>query len=711
MNTILVLLSDKLADYKLEFFSTLTPKLIEQGYDVIEFHDPKQFMLMLETNMRTVAVLFDWDDYQLTLTKKIAKLNPMLPIIALSDKHEPLDISLTELNVNLSFLCYQFTSLRENFLHIEQKIQQYQQQLLPPFTKALFQYADTDKYTFCTPGHLGGTAFLKTPVGTRFFDFYGENTFKADLSVSVSQLGSLLDHSGPHRDAENLAARLFNSDNTFFVTNGTSTSNKIVGMYATAAGETVLVDRNCHKSLTHLLMMVDVIPIYLKPTRNAYGILGGIPKKEFSKAHINKKIKERGKKASWPTYAVITNSTYDGLFYNVTEIKAKLDVKHLHFDSAWVPYTNFHPIYRGKFGMHGRPTKGKTIFETQSSHKLLAAFSQASMIHIKGDYDYQIFNENFMMHSSTSPQYGIVASCEISAAMMDHGNGQRLMQAAIDEAINFRKEVQRLHKMSQGWFYQVWQPNSIEKVACWELTPSAKWHGFPNMDAKHLYLDPIKVTLLTPGIRNNKLDKTGIPADLVAKFLDERGIVVEKTGPYSLLFLFSMGIDRAKSMDLLKALADFKASYDNNETIQTAIPSLYHTDPKFYHHKTLQDIAQRIHQLNCQYQLTDLMYEAYETLPEMHYTPYQAYQKMLKGQVKRIPLKKLLNKTAAVMILPYPPGVPLIMPGEKVTEASSAVLDYLLLLEEIGKTHPGFEPDIHGITLNAEGEAEVLICH
>ncbi|RND29790.1 lysine decarboxylase LdcC, partial [Vibrio cholerae] len=208
---------------------------------------------------------------------------------------------------------------------------------------------------------------------------------------SMPELGSLLDHSGPHKEAEEYIARTFNADASYIVTNGTSTSNKIVGMFSAPAGSTVLVDRNCHKSLTHLMMMTDVTPIYFRPTRNAYGILGGIPQSEFSREVIAEKVANTPG-ASAPSYAVITNSTYDGLLYNTQFIKESLDCKHIHFDSAWVPYTNFNRIYEGKCGMSGEAMPGKVFYETQSTHKLLAAFSQASMIHVKGEFDRESFN-------------------------------------------------------------------------------------------------------------------------------------------------------------------------------------------------------------------------------------------------------------------------------------------------------------------------------
>ncbi|ENY7067987.1 lysine decarboxylase CadA, partial [Shigella sonnei] len=239
-----------------------------------------------------------------------------------------------DLRLQISFFEYALGAAEDIANKIKQTTDEYINTILPPLTKALFKYVREGKYTFCTPGHMGGTAFQKSPVGSLFYDFFGPNTMKSDISISVSELGSLLDHSGPHKEAEQYIARVFNADRSYMVTNGTSTANKIVGMYSAPAGSTILIDRNCHKSLTHLMMMSDVTPIYFRPTRNAYGILGGIPQSEFQHAAIAKRVKETPN-ATWPVHAVITNSTYDGLLYNTDFIKKTLDVKSIHFDSAW----------------------------------------------------------------------------------------------------------------------------------------------------------------------------------------------------------------------------------------------------------------------------------------------------------------------------------------------------------------------------------------
>ncbi len=708
MKTI-VMLNDVADVFKADVFDNLAEELTESGFDLIFPKNTDDLLDLLRKNARIGGVIFDWDHHNLVLSRAISKINGKLPVFTFINDNTILDFAFSDLAINIHFHNYILNHVGDIVDRIELKTEEYIQDLLPTFTKALFDYVRKEKYTFCTPGHMGGAAFEQSPVGSLFYDFYGENAMRSDVSISVEELGSLLDHSGPHKEAEEFIEEVFNADRSFIVTNGTSTANKIVGMYACPAGSTVLVDRNCHKSITHLMMMTNLVPIYLRPTRNAYGILGGIPKHEFTEEHIQKLVDETPK-ATWPMHAVITNSTYDGLFYNTDYIKKTLPINSIHFDSAWVPYTNFHPIYEGKSGMGGERIEDKVIYETQSTHKLLAAFSQSSMIHVKGNINERTFNEGYMMHTTTSPLYSIVASCETAAAMMQGESGKNLMQRAIDRAINFRKEIIRLKSESPNWFFDVWQPSKINEAECWPLNPNSQWHGFPKPDEDHLYLDPIKVTVLMPGMdAQGKLDKTGIPGLVVARFLDERGIIIEKTGPYTLLFLFSMGIDETRALTLLRSLMDFKRIYDANLTIRDAMPDLYAVNPEFYVDMRIQDLAQGIHQLMIKYDLPNLMYEAFDHLPKMEMTPHEAYQEEIKGNVTECLLSEMVDKVSANMILPYPPGVPLIMPGEKVTKANLPVLRFLEMLCERGTHYPGFETDIHGVYKNDDGQYVVRV--
>ena len=670
MKTILMVYPND-TDGRGEIFDEIREEIEKRTtYDLEVVDGIEDILDRLEMNIRICCIIYDWDSIGMKIPHIVSKINDRLPIFAWSLSHTARDLNISDLLSNLHFLDYVAYAAKNSVDRIEKAINNYYEKIMPPFTKRLFAYTKENKYAFCTPGHLGGSAFLKSPVGSIFYDFYGPNIFKGDISVSMTELGSLLDHSGPHKDAELYIAKTFKADRSYIVTNGTSAANKIVGMGIVNQNETVLIDRNCHKSVTHLLMLADVKPIYLKPPRNAYGIIGGNPKSEFSKKVIKNKIEKANKVAKknnrakdafeWPKYCIITNSTYDGLLYNTDYIKKTLDVKNIHFDSAWVPYTCFSPIYKGLHGMSGKAMKNKTIYETQSTHKLLAAFSQTSMVHIKGEYDEAVMNESYMMFTTTSPQYALVASAEMAAAMMHGNSGERLIMSSQEKAMSFRHEMKKLNKQNkEGWFFDVWQPKEIgNKAQCWPLQSNDKWHGFGTVDKDYLFLDPIKMTVLTPGLKNGKITDFGIPASIVAKFLDYQGVVVEKTGPYNILFLFSIGIDKAKSLKLLSTFMEFKREFDQNEKVEKMLPNLYKIDPVFYKNMTIQTLAQGIHDINKKFNLPDVIDKAYDVLPEQYMTPYQAYQELLKGNTKKCNVKDLKNKICAEMILPYPPGIP-----------------------------------------------------
>lgn len=708
MKTIAVLIQEN-KQYKETTIEKIVERLNFDGFEVVFPNDVNDLLATIEQNPRVQGVVLDWDTISLEVAQQVHALNDYLPLFVFAKEHTTADIDFADLGANLHFFEFVSSAADDIAEKMEKIVAQYVDQIMPPFTKALFDYASKANYTFCTPGHMGGKAFNKSPAGSVFFDFFGENVFKADLSVSMPELGSLLDHSGVHADAEEYIAKTFNADHSYIVTNGTSTANKIVGMFSATSGSTIIMDRNCHKSLTHFLMMSDVKPVYFRPTRNAYGILGGIPRSEFSKEAIAEKI-SKVDGATDPCYAVVTNSTYDGLFYNTEFIKDTLETKYIHFDSAWVPYTNFSPIYEGKCGMSGDARPGKIYYETQSTHKLLAAFSQSTMLHIKGDINKETFNEAYMMHTTTSPQYNLVASTETAAAMMRGNAGKRLMEQSIDRAISFRKKVVEMGEKADGWFFKVWQPEDISTKECWKLDPKDTWHGFKDIDDDHMYLDPIKVTILTKGLDvNGKMEETGIPASILSNYLNERGIVVEKTGPYNILFLFSIGVDETQSLQLLRGLADFKKAFDENQLVKDMLPSIYANDPSFYEGMSVQELAQGIHELTKKHDLPKLMFEAFDVLPEMTMTPYEAWQQELKGNVEEIKLNDVIGRINANMILPYPPGVPVVLPGETITEESRPVLEFLIMLCEIGAHYPGFETDIHGAYPQEDGSYTVKV--
>ncbi|WP_425928438.1 Orn/Lys/Arg decarboxylase N-terminal domain-containing protein [Pseudomonas sp. NyZ201] len=643
---------------------------------------------------------------------------PHLPIFALGEQvtleNAPAD-AMSELN-QLRGILYLFEDTVP-FLarQVARAAHNYLDGLLPPFFKALVQHTAQSNYSWHTPGHGGGVAYRKSPVGQAFHQFFGENTLRSDLSVSVPELGSLLDHTGPLAEAEARAARNFGADHTFFVINGTSTANKIVWHSMVGRDDLVLVDRNCHKSVLHAIIMTGAIPLYLCPERNELGIIGPIPLSEFSPESIQAKVLAsplaRGREAR-VKMAVVTNSTYDGLCYNAEMIKQTLgnSVEVLHFDEAWYAYAAFHEFFAGRYAMGtSRSAESPLVFSTHSTHKLLAAFSQASMIHVQDggrrQLDRDRFNEAFMMHISTSPQYSILASLDVSSAMMEGPAGRSLLQEMFDEALSFRRALANLreHLGADDWWFSVWQPPRVEgihRVATedWLLEPQAQWHGFGDLGEDYVLLDPIKVTLVMPGLdAAGSLDRNGIPAAVVSKFLWERGLVVEKTGLYSFLVLFSMGITKGKWSTLLTELLEFKRSYDANTELAHCLPCVASLDPQRYRGMGLRDLCDQLHACYRSNATAKQLKRLYTRLPEVVMKPSMAYDKLVRGEVEAVPIEQLLGRVAAVMLVPYPPGIPLIMPGERFTEATRSIIDYLAFARAFDTGFPGFVADVHGL--------------
>jgi arginine decarboxylase len=607
----------------------------------------------------------------------------------------------------------------------------YLERLPPPMFKALMDYTLHASYSWHTPGHGGGVGFRKSPVGHLFYQFFGENTLRSDVSVSVGMLGSLLDHTGPIAEGERNAARIFGSDETLFVVGGTSTANKIVWHGMVSKGDLVLCDRNCHKSILHSLIMTGATPIYLVPSRNGLGIIGPISREQFTPDSMRQKIaaspfaKETSGKVR---LMVMTNSTYDGLCYNIDGIKKLLgdSVEVLHFDEAWYAYANFHEFYDGYHAIssaHPARSPHAITFATQSTHKLLAALSQASMIHVQNaesrKLDMHRFNDAFMMHTSTSPQYGIIASCDVAAAMMEQPAGRAIVQETIDEALSFRRAMAAVKKDMKGsWWFEVWQPETVAKKPAdkrdlWVLNPKDRWHGFEDLAENHVLVDPIKVTILTPGLSaDGSMQEHGIPASVITKFLSSRRIEIEKTGLYSFLVLFSMGITKGKWSTLVTELLNFKDLYDANAPLDRVLPALVEAHPSAYAKMGLKDLCEQVHRVYKDDNLPKAQKDMYTTLPEMAMRPADAYDKLVRGQVESVEIDDLMGRILAVMLVPYPPGIPLIMPCERITKATKSIQDYLLYARDFDRKFPGFETDIHGLRFEAtdEGRRYLVDC-
>jgi len=601
--------------------------------------------------------------------------------------------------------------------HIIREAKSYLEGIQPPFFKALLDYAEDGSYSWHCPGHSGGVAFLKSPIGQMFHQFFGENMLRADVCNAVDELGQLLDHTGPVAASERNAARIFNADHCFFVTNGTSTSNKMVWHHTVAPGDVVVVDRNCHKSILHSIIMTGAIPVFMKPTRNHFGIIGPIPQSEFTPEAIKAKIRANPLLAGVdadtvkPRILTLTQSTYDGVLYNTETIKGMLDgwVDALHFDEAWLPHAAFHPFY-GAFHAMGkkraRPEKS-LVYATQSIHKLLAGISQASHVLVQdaktNKLDRHLFNEAYLMHTSTSPQYSIIASCDVAAAMMEPPGGTALVEESLQEALDFRRAMRKVdQEYGKDWWFKVWGPDKLAEEGIgraddWIIkgeARTAKWHGFGNLAEGFNMLDPIKSTVVTPGLDlNGKFAKTGIPASIVTRFLAEHGIIVEKTGLYSFFIMFTIGITKGRWNTLLTALQQFKDDYARNQPMWRILPEFCAQYPR-YERMGLADLCQLVHEMYAKYDIARLTTEMYlsDLTPAMK--PSDAFSHIAHRKTERVPIDELEGRITTSLITPYPPGIPLLIPGEVFNKK---IVDYLKFSREFNAQCPGFETDIHGL--------------
>jgi arginine decarboxylase len=478
-----------------------------------------------------------------------------------------------------------------------------------------------------------------------------------------------------------------------------------------APDDIVVVDRNCHKSVLHAIIMTGAVPVFLTPTRNHYGIIGPIPKSEFEPESIQRKIdanpfiKDKTKK---PRILTITQSTYDGVVYNVEMLKEMLDgrIDTLHFDEAWLPHAAFHDFYKDMhaIGKDRLRAKESMIFATQSTHKLLAGLSQASQILVRESESHKlnrhIFNEAYLMHTSTSPQYAIIASCDVAAAMMEPPGGTALVEESIAEALDFRRAMRKVDdEFGKDWWFKVWGPDSLAEEGIgsredWVLHTDDKWHGFGKLAAGFNMLDPIKATIITPGLDvDGDFSDSGIPASMVTKYLAEHGVIVEKCGLYSFFIMFTIGITKGRWNTLLTALQQFKDDYDRNQPIWRILPEFAVAHPQ-YERVGLRDLCQQIHDAYKTHNVARMTTEMYLSDMQPAMKPSDAFAKMAHDEIERVEIDQLEGRITAVLLTPYPPGIPLLIPGEIFNKT---IVDYLKFARDFNEKFPGFETDIHGL--------------
>lgn len=611
----------------------------------------------------------------------------------------------------------------QEWLELENAACHYEETLLPPFFDTLTQYVAMENSTFACPGHQHGAFFKKHPAGRQFFDFFGENLFRADMCNADVKLGDLLIHEGSAKHAQKFAAKVFNADKTYFVLNGTSAANKVVTNALLTRGDLVLFDRNNHKSNHHgALIQAGATPVYLEAARNPFGFIGGIDEHCFNDDYLRKLIREvapaKANDARPFRLAVIQLGTYDGTIYNARQVIDKIGhlCDYILFDSAWVGYEQFIPMMADSSPLLLELNENDPgIFVTQSVHKQQAGFSQTSQIHKKDNHirgqarfcPHKRLNNAFMLHASTSPFYPLFAALDVNAKMHEGESGRRLWAECVALGIEARKAIIANCKMIRPFIPpevggRPWQDHPTHAIASelrfFSFEPGAKWHGFEGYASEQYFVDPCKLLLTTPGIdaQTGEYTDFGIPATILAHYLRENGIVPEKCDLNSILFLLTPAESADKMAQLVAMLGQFEQHIEDDTPLADVLPTIWQKYPVRYRDYTLRQLCQEMHDLYVSFDVKDLQKAMFrqESLPPVAMNPQDANQAFIRGDVELVRISEAEGRIAAEGALPYPPGVLCVVPGEV---WGGAVQRYFLALEEGVNLLPGFSPELQGV--------------
>ena len=611
---------------------------------------------------------------------------------------------------------------------IETAARLYEEKMLPPFFKMLSEYVEMGNIAFDCPGHQGGQYYRKHPAGRFLYDFYGENIFRSDICNADVKLGDLLIHEGAACDAQKYAAQVFNADKTYFVLNGTSSSNKVALNAVLAPGDLVLFDRNNHKSNHHgALIQAGATPIYLETARNPFGFIGGIDNHCFEEDYLKSLIKEvapekLNQKRPF-RLAVIQLGTYDGTIYNARQVVDKIGhlCDYILFDSAWVGYEQFIPMMKDCSPLLLELNENDPgILVTQSVHKQQAGFSQTSQIHkkdkhIKGQDRYvnhKRFNNAFMLHASTSPFYPLFAALDVNAKIQGSEAGRRLWHECVKVGIEARKLVLNHCELIRPFIPTTikgkkWQDYDTEEIATnlefFKFHPTDTWHKFEGYADEQYFVDPCKFLLTTPGIslETGEYEKFGVPATILANYLRENGIIPEKCDLNSILFLLTPAETLTKMQTLVAQIALFEKHIKQDSLLKDVLPTVYKNNEDRYKGYTIRQLCQEMHDLYVSRNVKQLQKDLFRkaTLPEYVLNPHDANIEFVRNKVELVPLTDIVGRVAAEGALPYPPGVLCVVPGEK---WSPTAQQYFLALEEGINTLPGFAPEIQGVYLQKD---------
>ena len=658
--------------------------------------------------------------------ERIQATNFGIPVFVVQTEEEQVDPKLYDAIYHIQDLNGYDIKLYSR--QIETAARLYEEKMLPPFFKMLSEYVEMGNIAFDCPGHQGGQYYRKHPAGRFLYDFYGENIFRSDICNADVKLGDLLIHEGAACDAQKYAAQVFNADKTYFVLNGTSSSNKVALNAVLAPGDLVLFDRNNHKSSHHgALIQAGATPIYLETARNPFGFIGGIDshcfKEDYLKSLIKEVAPEKLNQKRPFRLAVIQLGTYDGTIYNARQVVDKIGhlCDYILFDSAWVGYEQFIPMMKDCSPLLLELNENDPgILVTQSVHKQQAGFSQTSQIHkkdkhIKGQDRYvnhKRFNNAFMLHASTSPFYPLFAALDVNAKIQGSEAGRRLWHECVKVGIEARKLVLNHCELIRPFIPTIikgkkWQDYDTEEIATnlefFKFHPTDTWHKFEGYADEQYFVDPCKFLLTTPGIslETGEYEKFGVPATILANYLRENGIIPEKCDLNSILFLLTPAETLTKMQTLVAQIALFEKHIKQDSLLKDVLPTVYKNNEDRYKGYTIRQLCQEMHDLYVSRNVKQLQKDLFRkaTLPEYVLNPHDANIELVRNKVELVPLTDIVGRVAAEGALPYPPGVLCVVPGEK---WSTTAQQYFLALEEGINTLPGFAPEIQGVYLQKD---------
>ncbi|KRL25148.1 putative ornithine decarboxylase [Lactobacillus gallinarum] len=606
----------------------------------------------------------------------------------------------------------------------------YEQKMVPGFLTDLINFAQAKPISFTTPGHHNGQYYDKHPAGVVFNKFFGKNLMFADTSDTVPQLGDTMTHAGTPLDAEKLAAKTYHADKVYFCTNGTTSANSICASALLSEGDLVLFDRNNHKSLYNsALVMSGAKPVYISTDRNALGLIGEMDPdfltEDKIRAEVAKVDPEKAKAKRPFRLAIVQAETYDGVFYDAKWIVDRIGklCDYILFDCAWGGFEEFVPIMRHLSPLLlnlGPDDPG--ILVTQSLHKQQAGMAQASQIlkkdsHIKGQkryVDHKHFNHAYLKFVTSSYAYPLYASLTVNSYVTAGEGNKKWWADTLRMGIEWRHKLLKQSKLFKPLvpdnFAEIPTTDLMNEAKYWNMSQDDDWHGFRKMGSGEAMIDPLKITVKTPGIdvKNAKYEETGIPGAVVAEFLMENHIIRAKNDLNSLLFLLTPGDSQEELDTLLDAFLKFEKYYDEDALVKDVLPFLYQEYPERYHGYTLKQLCQEMHEYYKENKTFVLQQELFAKPNMQNYqmTPAEADQLFKKDQTELVDLEDVVGRTAAEGALPYPPGVFIVAPGEKWGEIDQK---YFEVLAHAIEKFPGFVPEIQGVYLEPQEDGSIKV--